>query len=189
MIGFNEISKEREEKIKALKDELKHLKITNEDLDIKYGTLKINYEKMEEQTKSVKSDYEDVVDKLHKMNKARHDLETKLSDEIERNKSLLEVVKLKDETLNKRTREIEELDKKLIDLERTNENVEIKKQGIERQFDLAKKQLTEKINNLNEVITGEKETRDMWIERYEKEQKEHTVTNSDLLQARSDLKD
>ena len=42
---------------------------------------------------------------------------------------------------------------------------------------------------MQEVITGEKETRDMWIERYEKEQKEHTATNAQLLTARSDLKD
>ena len=102
---------------------------------------------------------------------------------------MAEVVNLKDETLEKRAAEIEELDKKVIDLERTCETIEIKKQGVERQFELAKKQLNERINNLNEVITGEKETRDMWIERYEKEQKEHTVTNSQLLTARSDLKD
>lgn len=34
---------------------------------------------------------------------------------------------------------------------------------------MTKKQLQEKINNLNEILTGEKETREMWIERYEKE--------------------
>ena len=123
------------------------------------------------------------------MNKARHDLEIKLQDEIERNKSLQEVVTLRDETLEKRAQEIEELDKKVIDLERNCETIEIKKQGVERQFDLAKKQLNERIQNLQDVITGDKETRDMWIERYEKEQKEHTATNANLLQARSELKD
>jgi len=29
--------------------------------------------------------------------------------------------------------------------------------------------MQEKITNLNEILTGEKETREMWIERYEKE--------------------
>jgi hypothetical protein len=29
----------------------------------------------------------------------------------------------------------------------------------------------------------------MWIERYEKEQKEHTKTQSDLIKSKSDLKD
>ena len=41
---------------------------------------------------------------------------------------------------------------------------------------MAKKQLNERISNLNEVINGEKETRDLWIDRYEKEQKAHNQT-------------
>jgi len=50
-----------------------------------------------------KKEYEDTVDKLHKMNKARHDLESKLIDEIEKNRSLQEVIRMKDETINKRS--------------------------------------------------------------------------------------
>jgi len=42
---------------------------------------------------------------------------------------------------------------------------------------------------LNEILTSEKETREMWIERYEKEQKEHTQTNANLLNTKSQLKD
>ena len=38
-----------------------------------------------------------------------------------------------------------------------------------QQLTLDKNNLVARINNLQEVITGEKETRDMWIERYEKE--------------------
>ena len=73
--------------------------------------------------------------------------------------------------------------------ERAKEAIDIKRQGVERAFDMAKKQLNEKIASLNEVIVGEKETRDMWIERYEKESRERTSTESQLLQAKSDLKD
>ena len=43
---------------------------------------------------------------------------------------------------------------------------------------MTRKQLNEKIILLNEIIIGEKETREMWIERYEKEQKEHNITNA-----------
>ena len=42
---------------------------------------------------------------------------------------------------------------------------------------------------MSEIIAGEKETREMWIDRYEKEQKEHNVTNAALLQAKSDHRD
>ena len=61
------------------------------------------------------------------------------------------------------------LDKRVIVLQRSNEALVSKKQGVERQFELTKKQLNEKISNLNEIINSEKETREMWIERYEKE--------------------
>ena len=79
-----------------------------------------------------KKDYDETVDKLHKMNKARHDLETKLLDEIEKNRSLGELIKLKEDTIMKRSQELEEVDKKSIDFERQVEAVEIKRQGLER---------------------------------------------------------
>jgi len=49
--------------------------------------------------------------------------------------------------------------------------------------------LNEKISNLNEIINGEKETRDMWIERYDKEHKEHPLASSLLMQEKSEHKD
>ena len=127
MIGFSEVNKEREEKVQQLKVDLNAAKIRIDELELKLGTLQINYDKMEEQLNTTREDHEDAVDKLHKMNKARHDLEIKLQDEIERNKNLAEVVSLRDETLEKRAQEIEELDKKVIDLERNCETIEIKK--------------------------------------------------------------
>ena len=71
---------------------------------------------MEEQLTQTKADHDDLVDKLHSMNKARHDIETKLQDEHERNKSLNLVVNSKEELLDARSKDIEELDKKLNEL-------------------------------------------------------------------------
>jgi hypothetical protein len=116
------------------------------------------------------------VEKLHKMNKARHDLETKMTDEIEKNRALVETNRRKEESVLSKQNEIEDMDKKIIDLERNIETIEVKSQGIQRQFDLAKKQLQDKIQSLNEAVASEKQTRDMWIERFEKEQKEHSKT-------------
>ena len=52
------------------------------------------------------------------MNKARHSLEQKLVDEIERNRSFQEVIRLKDETIFSRSMDLERLDKKALELER-----------------------------------------------------------------------
>lgn len=124
---------------------------------------------------------DDTVHKLHITNKVRHETEVKLGESHEKGKDQMDVIKNKDDLLFKKQAEIDDLDKKQVELERQVENLEIKKSSIERQFELTKKQLNEKIMNLNEIISGEKETRDMWIERYEKEHKEHVVASAQLL--------
>ena len=78
MIGFNEVNREREEKIQELKRELKLTKLKADEFELKLGTLQINYDKMEEQLGQTRADHDDLVDKLHAMNKARHEIETKL---------------------------------------------------------------------------------------------------------------
>ena len=48
IIGFNEISKEREERLEKLKSELGELKVKFEELDLQHGTLSIQYDKVKE---------------------------------------------------------------------------------------------------------------------------------------------
>jgi hypothetical protein len=74
------------------------------------------------------------------MNKARHDLETKLTDEIERTRQLADICRLKEEQIQKRQIELDEADRKVIELDRKLEALDIKRQSIERQLDLQKKQ-------------------------------------------------
>lgn len=47
--------------------------------------------------------------------------------------------------------------------------LEAQKVGVEKAFELSKTNLNDRIKSLNEVINNEKETRDMWISRYEDE--------------------
>jgi len=42
---------------------------------------------------------------------------------------------------------------------------------------------------LNDVISGEKETREMWIDRYEKEAHDHQITGAKLNQTISEHRD
>jgi hypothetical protein len=49
------------------------------------------------------------------------------------------------------------------------DQLDIKKRSIEKQAEIQRKQLLEKITNLNETVTQEKDTREQWISRYEKE--------------------
>lgn len=189
MIGSDELAKEREDRIEKLKKEHDEMKQKLTDLEVEHGSLQINHTKVVGQYEQALKDLNSTADNLHTTNKVRHDTEIKFCEEIERVKNLQEVIKMKDETLNKRAEEIEILDRKVLDLERANETIEVKKQGIERQAELIKKQLNEKIASLNEIVAGEKETREMWIERFETEQKAHTETSNQLMQSKSDYKD
>jgi hypothetical protein len=67
--------------------------------------------------------------------------------------------------------------------------LQIKYEGLNKQNDLTKKQLKEKIDNLNEIIGAEKEKSDMWLKRYEEEQIEHQKAQTMIMKTKSDLKD
>lgn len=132
MIGFEEVQKERELKISTLKRELAEIKMAYDTIDLKYQTLEINYKKIDDQYTTLKRDNDDTVDKLHSMNKARYELETRISDENAKSKSLTDVLAQRDEQLNRRQQELEESDKKNIEKERELDNEHIKRQGIEK---------------------------------------------------------
>jgi chromosome segregation ATPase len=102
MIGYTQSSEEKDDKIQNLQAELSTIKLQKEENDLKLGTLQIHHEKALEQLKHLQHNYDDVTDKLHKMNKARHELETKLTDEIERNRALNDIIRIKEENLMKR---------------------------------------------------------------------------------------
>jgi hypothetical protein len=82
-------------------------------------------------------------------------------------------------------KEVEKLHKRIGGVEQQNDTLEIKKKSLDKQSEIQRKQLLDKIQNLNELVSAEKDTREMWINRFEKEQKGHIQTNSELLTARS----
>lgn len=90
-------------------------------MTIEHGTLKIEHAKNLELYNTCSLDLDDVTEKLHATNKVRHETEIKLGEEIEITKSLRDIVKLKDDTITKKSAEIEELDKKNTELEREKE--------------------------------------------------------------------
>jgi len=60
------------------------------------------------------------------MNKARHDLETKMTDEIEKNRALVDTNRYKEESLVTKQNEIEDMDKTILDQVRKIETIEVK---------------------------------------------------------------
>ena len=98
-ISFNEMTRVREERIAKLKQELDETMGKLEDLDIKFGSLNIEHEKVKDQKTTSLKDLEDTVKKLHLTNKVRHETEIKLVEEIEKGKGQNEILKLNQETM------------------------------------------------------------------------------------------
>ena len=84
---------------------------------------------------------------------------------------------------------MDDLEKKMAQVQQNAEAMDTKKQAIEKQYEQTKRQMQEKISNLNDILSGEKETREMWIERYEKEQKEHNITSAKLMDKQGEYRD
>lgn len=122
MIGHDEFAREREERIEKVKAELFDLKSNYEKLEIAHESLQINHSKVLEQYDTAANDLTDTVEKLNIIHKVQHETEIKLGEEIEKTRGLQDIVKLKEESLNKRSADIEDLDKQVIDLQRDKES-------------------------------------------------------------------
>ena len=189
MIGNNEMTRIKEEKISKLKNELAEATSQLETTNIKFNTLMVQQEKTLDQMLTQKKDLEDTVEKLHNTNKSRHDTEIKLGEEMEKTMLGNESIARKDELLKSKIQEIDDLDKKVIDLQKEKDTIETKKTGLEKISEQMKKQKDEKIQNLQEIISGEKDNREMWIDRYEKEQKVTQSLSNQLMIEKKEHRD
>ena len=64
-----------------------------------------------------RAEHDELTSKLHLMTKSRHEMETAMQDECGRNKEMSNVIRMKDELLDKRLEEIDEMDRKLNDVQ------------------------------------------------------------------------
>ena len=86
-------------------------------------------------------------------------------------------------------KEIEDLDQQMLTMQKENDRLEISKKGLERKFEFQKKNLNEKVNQCNVLISGEQENAEIWRDRYDTEQKEHRKTNAYLMQLKGECRD
>jgi len=78
---------------------------------------------------------------------------------------------------------------RLKDEEKKNDELEIKRESIQKQADIQRQQLLDKIKNIESLLSTEKDNREKWINQFEQEQSNHVKTNSELLKIRGELQD
>ena len=79
-ISHDETNKVKDGQINTLRGEQKDLQKKFEDLDLSYGTLNINNDKLNEQYEQTQKELVDTVSKLHLTNKVRHETDVKLGE-------------------------------------------------------------------------------------------------------------
>lgn len=188
-LGFEEILKEREERISRVKALLIEMQNSHKILEKQHSVLKLDYERAIQNYNEQKIELDDTINKLKMTNKARNENELKLNEEREKEKELKSFLAEKEERIQKYINEIQKLEKQLFNMRKEKESLESEKANDNKHFEIQKRQYVEKITSLNEIITNERETREMWVERFNKEQNGHNNTKNDNLKLRNKIKD
>jgi len=61
------------------------------------------------------------------------------------------------------------LSSRLISIEKKNDEMEVKQDSITKQSEIQRQQLNDKIRDLEQLLTVEKDTRELWINKFELE--------------------
>jgi chromosome segregation ATPase len=169
-LGFEEILKEREERILRVKSLLTEIQNSHKILDKQHSSLKLDYERAMDNFNEQKVELEDTINKLKITNKARNENELQLNEEREKQKELKTLLNEKEDRIHKYINEIQKLEKQLFNLRKEKDSLDSEKSNESKHFEIQKRQYVEKITSLNEIIGNERETREMWVERFNKEQ-------------------
>lgn len=189
VLGFNEIKREREERIDKLKSEVEHLSIKLNSTEAKLAKNTITLEKTSDQLNSIKEEYHSTVEKLKKINKARNDKEFRLSEEKHTSYKLRKEIEQLRETLKEHIRQIDEDKETIREKEKEINRIKMEKESMEKRHALQVNQVNEKIVNISGLLLDEQQARENWADKYEKEQKMHSEANTELLKVRSQNKD
>ena len=154
-----------------LKQQLEKLQEEYKGLDMEHSTLQVYYNKMSEQYNILKRDLDEAIEKLRLTNRVRNEAEAQFHEEQDKVTQLHEVVRSRDDSILNHKRNIDELERKIGELDRQIQGLELRHQALEKQHEIQLKQQMDKVGNLNEILNTEKETRQSWVERFEKEQK------------------
>lgn len=126
---------------------------------------------------------------MKKINNERNHFNHLLKDANRKITSLNGQIQHSEEILARTIKQHEKAKGKLVESERYSDVLEIKKSAFERTVEIQKIQMLEQIKTVSEQASSEKEARQKWIERYEKEYKSHLDTTSEVMSLRTGIKE
>lgn len=138
---------------------------------------------------NLKVDHDDLISKFQDANRSRNDIEIQLKDENQVCKELRRDITARDNIINDLRVEVEKHEFKINALERDIDNKDIKLKSQEKQQMTKLNQLNDKINQIQQLLQTEKQNKELWVSKFEREQKENTENSNKLLNIQSTIKD
>ena len=100
-----------------------------------------------------------------------------------------EALEQREEHLKTTLKKYDDNHKKLIEVERRADSLDIELKSLTSQTDIQRRQLMDKIQQQRDLIAAEKDTKEVWVGRYEREQKAHIETHTALLELRAEMQE
>ncbi|CDW85387.1 UNKNOWN [Stylonychia lemnae] len=179
--GYQTHTNQKGEIIEELKNLIKEGELKFKHLEELYSELKARYNIADHELQILRVDYELATSKVEQINKARNDAENKLREKTQKLRLAEQKMHDRDEQIMRNHRKIHELDEKLVELEKQYNQLEKEKSNNRVEFEQIKRQQLDKIHSLEELIKNEKELRQNWCERYDKESKALSQQNLDVI--------
>ena len=137
-LGFDEILKEKEERIARLKKTYDELNKAHKIIDKQFSILKLDNARTTQSYNEQKIELDDTIEKLKITNKVRNENELKLNEQMDREKDLKAFLNEKEDRIQKYISEIQKLEKNTFSLRKEKETLESEKSSEAKHFEIQK---------------------------------------------------
>ena len=136
IVGVDEIKKDRDERVAALRTEIDQLQGQLDKLTSEHAALKVHSKSINEEYIRLNDDLKSMQINLNMSNKLRETATENLQELQKQYKEVKEAFNERDELLKTYKRKYEEEQKKLTEIERKADTLEIEKKSLEKQNDI-----------------------------------------------------
>ncbi|CAG9311629.1 unnamed protein product [Blepharisma stoltei] len=156
------------------------------ELEKERDKLKVQLESATEIAEEYKIQVKRAQERIEEMNRGRRIVEEQNENLTARLAERSEELKDLRTQYNENKGELERYKTRESELQTEIATLQIKIQSLEKQFETNKETLQEKIKSLTDILASEKKIRENWIYRYEEEQKIHSQTTKELMDAQDE---
>ena len=166
-----------------------HMREQNKELITVRESLQIELNKITEFYKSTKGDLEDTIDRLHSANRVRHELEVRLHAELEAGYRSKQTLDDKVANIEDLVSKIEYYDNQRKTDSQTNLDIQNQMEQLKRNFEFKETAQIERIEQLTDTLHQERDIREMWIGKFETEQRSSSSMTTQGMELKARMQD